>query len=447
MATFTDPADFTFKHINQIDIPNISAADMKTDLDSQAKELRDYAIATLIPELETAITATEGNITTIQGDITTIQGDVTTLETDLDTHEADYTRNPGYAVATGSADAYAVSTTPTFAALADGMCVSWKINADNTGASTLDWNSKGAHPVLDPKGGALTAGKLKSGSIVTVRYNATTTNFILQGEGSDPLTGDAAVGDVLTGKTFYNTDSTNKLTGTMTDKTSSGTTITPGTSDQAIPQGYYPGNTAAGKVSGDADLIASNIKSGVDIFGVTGTLSSSSIQSIQFGSVSMANNVSSNTAAISSVTVNNSLILNLGCVMGTFAADDASNVANVDITSSTQVTAARSANHNAITVYFLVIEFVSDSVKTSRQSGSVTMTNATSGTSILATTITTSKWILLPRGIQTALSTNNDLSVIGPTLEFNGSDIIGSHRASAGDASSISVGYNIIELN
>ncbi|WP_442601734.1 hypothetical protein [Paenibacillus sp. KN14-4R] len=44
-------------------------------------------------------------------------------------------------------------------------------------------------------------------------------------------------------------------------------TITPGTADQAIIDGYY---TGAGKVLGDPDLIAGNIKAGVNIFGVNG---------------------------------------------------------------------------------------------------------------------------------------------------------------------------------
>ncbi|MCB8818336.1 beta strand repeat-containing protein [Desulfosporosinus shakirovi] len=61
-------------------------------------------------------------------------------------------------------------------------------------------------------------------------------------------------------------------TGTMINKVGSGTVITPGTTDKTIPQGYYDGTISAGKVQGDADLKAENIKSGVNIFGVTGTI-------------------------------------------------------------------------------------------------------------------------------------------------------------------------------
>jgi len=47
MADFTQPSAFTFNHADQVDIPDISANDMKVYLDSRAKELRDYLIAFL----------------------------------------------------------------------------------------------------------------------------------------------------------------------------------------------------------------------------------------------------------------------------------------------------------------------------------------------------------------------------------------------------------------
>ena len=53
-------------------------------------------------------------------------------------------------------------------------------------------------------------------------------------------------------------------------------TITPGTANQtAVASGVY--TTGAITVAGDADLVAANIKSGVSIFGVAGTLSSPTI--------------------------------------------------------------------------------------------------------------------------------------------------------------------------
>ena len=59
------------------------------------------------------------------------------------------------------------------------------------------------------------------------------------------------------------------LTASVTTKAAA--TITPGTSNQTIASGTYLTGTQT--IAGDADLIASNIKSGVNIFGVAGTYS------------------------------------------------------------------------------------------------------------------------------------------------------------------------------
>jgi hypothetical protein len=56
----------------------------------------------------------------------------------------------------------------------------------------------------------------------------------------------------------------------MANKVGTSTIFTPSISDQAITQGYYGGVVGDGKVIGDTNLIASNIKSGVTIFGVDG---------------------------------------------------------------------------------------------------------------------------------------------------------------------------------
>lgn len=57
------------------------------------------------------------------------------------------------------------------------------------------------------------------------------------------------------------------LTASVTTKAAA--TITPGTSNQTIASGTYLTGTQT--ISGDADLVAGNIKKGVQIFGVTGT--------------------------------------------------------------------------------------------------------------------------------------------------------------------------------
>ncbi|WP_027087411.1 hypothetical protein [Cohnella panacarvi] len=107
------------------------------------------------------------------------------IQSQLDAKSAvsDYIRQPGYAAATGSANVYAVTLSPALAAYAAGVCVAVKINVANTGASTLNVNGLGAKAILDSKGNAMTAGKLKADSIYTLRYNGTA--FIVQGDGPD----------------------------------------------------------------------------------------------------------------------------------------------------------------------------------------------------------------------------------------------------------------------
>lgn len=68
-------------------------------------------------------------------------------------------------------------------------------------------------------------------------------------------------------------DSSVSLTATVTTKAAA--TFTPGTSNQTIAAGTYL--TGAQTITGDADLVASNIKSGVTIFGVAGSLTSASV--------------------------------------------------------------------------------------------------------------------------------------------------------------------------
>lgn len=63
------------------------------------------------------------------------------------------------------------------------------------------------------------------------------------------------------------------LTASVTTKAAA--TITPGTSNQTIASGTYL--TGAQTISGDANLVASNIKSGVSIFGVDGSLTSATV--------------------------------------------------------------------------------------------------------------------------------------------------------------------------
>ncbi|NJO16813.1 MAG: DUF1566 domain-containing protein [Thioploca sp.] len=77
-------------------------------------------------------------------------------------------------------------------------------------------------------------------------------------------TGDVHEESVLAGKTFSNEHGTD-LVGTMVNQGAKN--YTPSANDQPIAAGYYDGS---GVVKGDANLISSNIKAGVKIFGVSG---------------------------------------------------------------------------------------------------------------------------------------------------------------------------------
>lgn len=88
---------------------------------------------------------------------------------------------PYYGTAT-SADEKLI-TIASFAGYIDGIAISFKNATANTDSVTLNVNGLGAKPVIKSDGKQLTLDELKANSIYTVRYNSTTGNFILQGEG------------------------------------------------------------------------------------------------------------------------------------------------------------------------------------------------------------------------------------------------------------------------
>jgi hypothetical protein len=211
--------------------------------------LGDYAKTTYVNGSAPGISATRLNNN---------ENKTAELDTALTTHQADYTLQVPYAgITTGTANTYAIATPIT--ALTTGMAVSVKFNLDSTGVSTLNWNGKGAKGIKKSTGANVT--NLKAIGIYTMRYDGT--NFILQGEGAS---GNAIASDLLLGKTA-STDA-GDITGTIPNKTAQ--TYTPGTIVQTITSGQFLVETQI--ISGDDDLIAPNILSGVNIFGVAGSV-------------------------------------------------------------------------------------------------------------------------------------------------------------------------------
>lgn len=89
--------------------------------------------------------------------------------------------------------------------------------------------------------------------------------------GSKSVTPTVSAGYVSSG-----TAGTITVSGSNTEQltTKGATTYTPGTSDQTISSGTYLTGTQT--ISGDSNLVATNIKNGVSIFGVTGSYSGAS---------------------------------------------------------------------------------------------------------------------------------------------------------------------------
>ena len=133
---------------------------------------------------------------------------------------------------------------------------------------------------------------IASGATVTIPagyYSSQTTKSVSSGSASAPSTISGTSATVSTGTNTLTltktvsvtpvvsagyvssgtaTNSSVSLTASVTTKAAA--TITPGTTNQTIASGTYLTGTQT--IAGDADLVASNIVSGVQIFGVTGNV-------------------------------------------------------------------------------------------------------------------------------------------------------------------------------
>lgn len=87
----------------------------------------------------------------------------------------------------------------------------------------------------------------------------------------DTADGNITSADVLTGKTGYS--ATGSVSGSMADNGSTSGTISTKAGTVTIPAGYTSGGTVSISSTEQAKVIASNIKSGVTLLGVSGTLS------------------------------------------------------------------------------------------------------------------------------------------------------------------------------
>jgi hypothetical protein len=187
-------------------------------------------------------------------------------------HKADYVRQPGYGTTAGSANTYTLTLNPALTSYAAGVGVTAKIHAANTGASTININGLGAKSILDSKGNAMTAGKLRLNGVYTLRYDGI--NFISQGEGGS---GNAVASNLLSGKTA--SVDAGDIVGTMPNKSTaySGAVAYDGNSSvgrlyMQPGYGYYDESGTAWIYRDDPNFIAANFPNTKNIFGLQGTM-------------------------------------------------------------------------------------------------------------------------------------------------------------------------------
>ena len=122
--------------------------------------------------------------------------------------------------------------------------------------------------LMDLTGDNVTADKLLSGITAHDKTGASVTGTCTFDADTKDATATAA--EILTGKTAYKNGQ--KVTGTMPNKGAVELKVTKKGTPVTIPAGYHDGSGTAGIAdTEEAKIIAGNIKSGVEILGVTGT--------------------------------------------------------------------------------------------------------------------------------------------------------------------------------
>ena len=128
----------------------------------------------------------------------------------------------------------------------------------------------GGTVLIDLTGDTVTADKVLTGYTAHDKSGATITGTCNYDVNSEDAT--VAVAEILTGKTAYARGS--KITGTMPNNGAVTKSISTKTQEVSIAQGYHDGS---GKVSisstEQSKIIPTNIRDGVTILGVTGTMS------------------------------------------------------------------------------------------------------------------------------------------------------------------------------
>lgn len=130
----------------------------------------------------------------------------------------------------------------------------------------------GGNTLIDLTADTVSADKLASGITAHDKSGAVITGTNTYD--SDTSDDTVAVAEILSGKTAHARGAL--LTGTMPNNGSVTGTITTKAGEYTVPQGYHDGSGKVGISSTEqAKIIADNIREGVEILGVTGTMSGS----------------------------------------------------------------------------------------------------------------------------------------------------------------------------
>ena len=126
--------------------------------------------------------------------------------------------------------------------------------------------------LIDLTGDTVTAADVLSGVTTHDKSGAQITGSCTYD--SDTTNDTAAVGEILSGKTAHARGA--QLTGTMTNNGAVTGTISTKAGQYTVPQGYHDGSGKVSIASAEqAKIIAQNIRQGVTILGVEGTMSGS----------------------------------------------------------------------------------------------------------------------------------------------------------------------------
>lgn len=121
---------------------------------------------------------------TLQNSFPGVTGPVITSQTDLSSTK--------YTTVTGTANAI-TATISNWPGLSEGVGLTFKAAATNTGATTLNVNSTGAVPLVTSSNRALVGGEIRVGATYTVRYNGS--SFIMDSEALGYLDNSLAYAD------------------------------------------------------------------------------------------------------------------------------------------------------------------------------------------------------------------------------------------------------------